>query len=288
MPKQDLLALARNPDFISGIYNYCDRWCERCPLTARCFLYATQEADGDLSDPGAHDVRNEAFWQKLQSIFASTAEMLRELAQEAGVDLDSVDLAQAMEESKQERQRIKQDQLARSAREYAIAVEDWFKAELDAGIDVYDDQAGPVQDESDLHTADAIEVIRWYQFVVAAKVYRALSGADGIDDQAFDDEEILSLDFSAEDNADDLDYDAVVAKSSLIDANGSAKIALVAIDRSIAAWRAVQISLSENSGTIKPLLLQLDRLRRGLESRFPRARDFVRPGFDESLSEFVS
>ena len=25
--------------FISGIYNYCDRWCERCRMTQRCFLY---------------------------------------------------------------------------------------------------------------------------------------------------------------------------------------------------------------------------------------------------------
>jgi hypothetical protein len=25
--------------FVSGIYNYCDRWCERCPVTAKCYLY---------------------------------------------------------------------------------------------------------------------------------------------------------------------------------------------------------------------------------------------------------
>ena len=31
----DLTDLTDNPDFIEGIYNYCDRWCERCPLTAR-------------------------------------------------------------------------------------------------------------------------------------------------------------------------------------------------------------------------------------------------------------
>jgi hypothetical protein len=25
--------------FISGIYNYCDRWCERCSMTARCYVF---------------------------------------------------------------------------------------------------------------------------------------------------------------------------------------------------------------------------------------------------------
>ena len=25
--------------FVPGIYNYCDRWCERCPLQLRCMSY---------------------------------------------------------------------------------------------------------------------------------------------------------------------------------------------------------------------------------------------------------
>jgi ElaB/YqjD/DUF883 family membrane-anchored ribosome-binding protein len=290
MRKEELLTLVENPDFISGIYNYCDRWCERCPLTARCLLYATEEADADLSDPEVHDINNEKFWKKLRSIFESTAEMLREWAEEAGVDLDSVDVARAAKESEQERQRVGQDELAQAAREYAVAVEDWFKTEMDARMDVYDDRTASAEEESDLCVSDTIEVIRWYQFFVAAKVHRALSGIDQIDEEAFDDEEILSFDFSSDPDHDEeeIDYDAIVAKSSLIDSNGSAKIALVAIDRSIGAWRALQISRSDKSQTIMPLLLQLERLRRSLETRFPRARDFVRPGFDENLSEFVS
>jgi hypothetical protein len=290
MRKEELLTLVENPDFVSGIYNYCDRWCERCPLTARCLLYATEEADGDLSEPEVHDINNEKFWKKLSSIFESTAGMLREWAEAAGVDLDLVDIVQATKESEQERQRIGQDKLARAAREYAAAVEDWFKAEGDLRLDVYDDQKLSDQDESDPQISDVIEVIRWYQFFVAAKVYRALSGIDQIDEEAFDDEEILSFDFSSgpENDDDEIDYDEIVARSSLIDSNGSAKIALVAIDRSIGAWRALQISRSDKSQTIMPLLLKLERLRRSLEARFPRARDFVRPGFDEHLSEFVS
>ena len=32
-----LRGLTRDPRSISGIYNYCDRWCERCPMTSRCW-----------------------------------------------------------------------------------------------------------------------------------------------------------------------------------------------------------------------------------------------------------
>lgn len=40
MDKKRLLEMAENPDFIPGIYNYCDRWCERCAFTSRCLTYA--------------------------------------------------------------------------------------------------------------------------------------------------------------------------------------------------------------------------------------------------------
>ena len=43
--------------FIVGIFNYCDRWCERCPLTSRCRLFADQaeiefeQGNGPLTVP---------------------------------------------------------------------------------------------------------------------------------------------------------------------------------------------------------------------------------------------
>jgi hypothetical protein len=39
----------------------------------------------------------------------------------------------------------------------------------------------------------------------------------------------------------------------------------------------------ENSDSIGKLLLDLEKLRLRAEEEFPRARDFIRPGFDENL-----
>ena len=42
--------------FILGIYNYCDRWCERCPFTNRCRVFADlaeiefEEGNGPLTE----------------------------------------------------------------------------------------------------------------------------------------------------------------------------------------------------------------------------------------------
>ena len=83
----------------------------------------------------------------------------------------------------------------------------------------------------------------------------------------------------------ELDEDLEMPK----DSDGSAKVALIGIDRSIAAWRMMQLSLPQRVDSpelvdsIVPLILQLEMLRTRLESAFPEARGFVRPGFDEIL-----
>lgn len=56
MRRDGLRDLAGNPNFVSRIYNYCDRWCERCRFTSRCFLHATEQADPDLDDPEVRDI----------------------------------------------------------------------------------------------------------------------------------------------------------------------------------------------------------------------------------------
>ena len=65
------------------------------------------------------------------------------------------------------------------------------------------------------------------------------------------------------------------------DSDGSAKIALIAMDRSISAWAGLRETLGDDS--VLDLLVQLTRLRRETEALFPNARRFVRPGFDESV-----
>ncbi len=63
MKKEEIKKLAENKDLISGIYNYCDRWCERCAFTSRCMNFAMSRKYTD--DPEASDITNEKFWQNL-------------------------------------------------------------------------------------------------------------------------------------------------------------------------------------------------------------------------------
>ncbi len=70
--------------FIVGIFNYCDRWCERCPLTSRCRVFATlaemdfEEGNGPLTEPRI--VRERRRWEERMIELYAEAEELGEAA----------------------------------------------------------------------------------------------------------------------------------------------------------------------------------------------------------------
>ena len=256
MRMKDISELAKNPNLISGIYNYCDRWCERCPFTARCLVYATEEAD-PVNDPATRDISNAAFWQKLAAIFQETKEMIPEWVGENGVDLSPSALAEAKEQKDRQRGQARTHPLARAAEEYARVVSQWFEKEFPQ-MEVFSDAAEADKTIGlDEDAQDYVEVIRWYQYFIAAKTIRG----------------ILSR----------VDEDKYLPDEDPRDSDGSMKAALIAIDRSLSAWKLMGELRRENSESINKLLLDLEKLRLGAEIEFPRARDFIRPGFDENL-----
>lgn len=282
MSHNEPVEFAEDRDFISGIYNYCDRWCEKCPFTSRCRVYSTEAADPDLDDPEVHDINNAKFWRKLESIFQEAHEKIAAWAEEAGVDLEGLDDEAIAEEQAREKE-ADEHQLSDLARHYAMTVQEWFKEEFATEQQMHDAMLD-ADGLPDIGVAGAAEVIRWYQFFVAAKVIRALMGRSQaplldaiLDDNPFPD------------SIDKADHDAdVFSEVVRDDGNGSAKIALIAIDRSTAAWHAMEMCLPAKSDSIAPVFAELERLRWLLEQEFPAAREFIRPGFDETESELVN
>jgi hypothetical protein len=247
MNRKRLKELAADKRFIPGIYNYCDRWCERCQMTSRCLNFSM--SDEESSDPETRDIRNEKFWNKLSETFRETMELLRESAKEWGIDLDTLDYQEDEEDRKTKDAAVKNHLLSRAGRKYSELVEDWFKEKET----LFFEAVSAARDGVDLD--EAVEVIRWYQYFICAKVMRAVRGLT--EDEEKEDDEFPK------------------------DSDGSAKIALIAIDRSIGAWAAVRHYLMGDAKGVIDLIAFLDSLREAVEKAFPRARAFIRPGFDE-------
>ncbi len=248
MNRDRLKILASDERFIPGIYNYCDRWCERCPQTSRCLNFSVSEEE--FSDPQTRDIRNKAFWSKLSEIFAESLEMLKEGAKKWGIEIETSVSAEDEENIKAKEEATKNHLLCRVAKRYSELVEGWFEGEETFSVE------GAAAPGEGFRIEEAVEVIRWYQYFITAKVMRTVWGNIEEKDEGCDE-------FPS-------------------DADGSAKIALIAIDRSIAAWAVIQRGLIKEDKKVMDIIGFLDALRQAVEKTFPNARSFIRPGFDET------
>lgn len=254
MDKERIKRMAKNPDFIPGIYNYCDRWCERCAFTSRCMNFAMEQEL--FSGQQDQDMRNAEFWDSMSEILEATSELLHDLARERGIDLN-----EAMEYADPE------DEYARRMAENHICTtlaRKYFKM-ADKGqehAEVFQEDT-PVKIPGTRSVSplpeirEAREIISWYQPLIQVKIMRAIQGMAESEDT----------------DPDDRDRDA----------DGSAKVALIGIDRSLAAWRVLYERVQQGEEDIREIMLLLERLRRKVETVFPGARSFVRPGFDEEI-----
>lgn len=247
MDRDRLERLVAEKRFIPGIYNYCDRWCERCPQTSHCLNFSISEEE--FSDPETQDIRNKAFWNTLSGILGETLELLRESAKRWGVELEMLGSMDDRENLKAKDVAAENHLLSRAARRYGELVEDWFRDEET----LFFETTAAAREGVSLD--EAFEVIRWYQYFINAKVIRAVRGKIEEEEEGCDE-------FAR-------------------DSDGSAKIALIAMDRSIAAWAVIRYYITSGAKEVIDLIAFLDGLRQAVEKAFPSARSFIRPGFDK-------
>jgi hypothetical protein len=266
MEPQDVFQMAENPNFISGIYNYCDRWCERCPFTSRCMTFAMEEQRKRRRgvDSQAYNTDHEEFWEEFSETLQLAFKMLAQIAEERGLDLDSVDVEEEMKEQRRDQQRAGKHDSARTSKVYTEMVQQWF----DSCKELFEEKEDELNMKVRLAVADtareaaaiqeAVKVIQWYNFQIHVKLMRALQGRR---------QEQRDMELCGEFSKDK-------------DSDGSAKVALIGIDRSMAAWATLHKHFPEEEDSILKFLVHLERLRRHSEKEFPNARAFVRPGFD--------
>ncbi|MEI8187251.1 MAG: hypothetical protein WCG19_11220 [Chlorobiaceae bacterium] len=242
--------MGAKPDLIPGIYNYCDRWCERCAYTSRCLQFQIESEESKSSDSlSDFDVLNAGFWEDMGDALVKAMRLIREIAAKEGIDPEDLDKETAYSELCESFHRnAREHPCASAALVYSGMVNEWFAA-LD---DVEAEEAHPAN--YPLFLDEHLQVIRHYQYFIYPKIVRAIEGR-------------LNEPFSAQDEAQN-------------DACGSAKVALIAIDRSLASWSILYAEYPDYEDKTLSILVHLDRLRRSLEVVFPAARAFLRPGFD--------
>jgi hypothetical protein len=221
--------------FILGVYNYCDRWCETCPVTSRCRVFVDRaEFDAGLdanlrpvldAPPLPQDVP--------PPVPRWLQECIDEMNETARPPVAAGDMAHLFPDVAPEHQPIE-----KRARAYSFDAAGWLQT---------------VEPPAAHDHPDPRSVVLHYCAFIPPKVHRALIG------------------LSCWKQDPDLTDDHI----------GSAKIALIAIDRSRAAWIALADRGLASVADAARFVFVLGRLADDLERVFPNARSFVRPGLDE-------
>jgi hypothetical protein len=254
--------MAWDPDYIDFISEYCDRWCERCPLTHKCAAY-TRETDPRNIDECANRV--EQAMDSLRLELAMPAPPSPPWAN-GSCDRSTSPEDQTTEEHRAlwKRPPVPGNPMLETAHDYAVDVYTWLRlyeqptrrraqeASAGAGDSV---EAAVLRLEIET-VFEALQIVQWDSTLIPAKLHRALMGRA---------ERLASL----EDDPVQTDF------------NGSAKLALILTERSEAGWRLIaqwaphpEIAI-QLANTLAPLRADIDRA-------FPEARRFMRPGFDET------
>lgn len=239
----------RKPKYIPGIYNYCDRWCERCFWTKRCQVYADLEKEG-LNAP---DFPSDKFWKSLSGNFAKTFKMLDIYMKEHNIVITQEEKEEIGRKHKKLKDRVKEHHLVTIAKNYVTKVDDivdkWQAVFYPEHIETmaFSQPADP--EEYMIKLGDAIEVIQFYHYQIQVKLMRALNG-------------IL-----------DEDHPYELPEGTIKDSDGSAAISLMGIDRSMAAWSFLLDQLPNLEDEILECLSILKMLEIEIEKVFPEARN---------------
>jgi len=237
------------PDtFIPGLEQYCDRWCERCRLKARCAIFAQPHNQGGR--PGASPDGTLA-WQELQSALEAALKLL----QQATSSSDARARRWAAP-TRDDPHGAPTHPVIAAAHAYTRLVTAWLDTErgwlhdkrlaIRRQLHASADPAAVIAAAEAL--CDALDVIAWDCTLIPAVLSRAVRGRG--------------------------------APQPYESPQGLAKLALVSIDRSVSAWLRVRAARPGQPETVIPVLAQLDRLGRMVEGEFREARTFTRPGFD--------
>jgi hypothetical protein len=250
-----------HPEFIPGIFNYCDKCCDRCAFATRCSIF-----------PGVGNLRPEFEMsnEQLLNVISDKLKGLSELFEQRDVflsitsetceepDTNSFDEEEILEPV------IEGSSLVSRSRDYCRQATIWLKnrsldpyvADLQAKVRVGIKTEDEVSEELDILQELLNEIQRFTTFI-PAKLKRALFSARTL--RRWEKENGLQN-----------------------DCDGSAKIALIAIERSMESWKKILHEFPTEEDDCLAFLVDLQHLQGAILDKFPNAPHFVRPGFDES------
>ncbi len=248
--------LNNKTNYIPNIYNFCDRWCQRCGFTNNC------EASAVPDNIKVDDVKNRIFWQDIEKHLLEIQKMVIETAAEKALSLTEFEAPKQKKNFDLFQRDAKSNNILKAGRLYEDMVDDWFDDAIENNIiEIVETPSGSAHKlvkenliENSSQVNDMLEVVLRYQLQVYLKLSRTFYSRG---------------------------VEAETEKTEALDSLGTAKAILSLLDRSLAAWGIILQNRQFDFDSAFDMLLLIIRLRNNINLEFPDARKFVRPGLDE-------
>ncbi len=247
---------------IPFIYNYCDRWCERCTMTSHCAIFVPGKK-GALEE--TTNEKNEALWESVGDNLAKATELIKKEIERRGIVITAEDIKKAATEQEAKTAFTDNHELNHlSAKYWTIARPILHSIDMDkfASKSIQEVELGIKSTEEQQKQLNELElnleVLHFYLFFINAKCNRAISGL--LDEDEWDEDE-----------------DSDIPNDTL----GSAKIALLTTRRSISAWVEIMEHNIFSEDEILPVLSLLQKIEAMIIHYFSKVEVYKRPGFDD-------
>ena len=241
-----------NPDFIPGIFNYCDRWCERCPFTNRCRLVADEleyykETGNNPYDP-------EELVTYISHQFDKALEMLKDAMQKHGIDPNDIEpTEEELAQQQAEKEKAREHPMVLLSMTYFDSSGDFMKAHPEWLETIDEEMVEEPARAVPFSVSDALDTINWYHGMVPAKANRVIH------------------------NDIDPGFDDPIQN----DKNGSAKVLSICLKNSIGAWSHIMEHTPSLEDECITHLAMLQKILKMLDKEAPDYPQFIRPGFDD-------
>ncbi len=246
---------------IENIYAFCDRWCERCAFGSRCEAFAASEKIRKPENMVADDEKNRIFWENLEARLDEVTRRIQAKANERDVDLSVFEGVSTKAKFDLFQRKAINNMVLKAGRLYEDKVDDFLDGRADAGQiamdtlqqgSVFKMTSGSLSEADKQDGNDGIAIVMRYQLQLYLKLSRAY----------------YSKGREQEEGAE---------KTGVIESDGTVKVALMLINRSLVSWEGLQKYFPEQASEIDEILFLLTRMKNHLEDEFPRAIGLIWP-----------
>ncbi|MEJ5263520.1 MAG: hypothetical protein WHT45_12605 [Ignavibacterium sp.] len=241
-------------NFIDGIYNYCDRWCERCNFTDRCRLFYLETErnvqhiinDEDPQDPNV-------FTKDIEESLSETMNMISEKMEEMNIDPEDIDDNNFPIEYDYDAYPI--NILASNFKDSMGLIEELHNF---YGLNTIDAIDKNTMTNELKEIKENLSILSWYSPMVYVKIKSLIRANE--DYKTEDDEEIKEI----------------IKEEIFV----TGKLLYIALTKSLSALSNLHEYCSELSDQIIDMMILLTKIKDDLLKMYPEIPDYKRPYFD--------